>query len=131
MILLLYFICCVWTYLWVLTCMCTVHIYYTGEGALGISVPGCSETFEEPAKPRFRQGHRRRSSHSHKQQQQLQDSHQKIRHFKEGDILAIPPGLPYWTYNYGDQQIVAVSLLDTSSSLNQLDSNPRVSTFKY
>ncbi|KAF1878444.1 hypothetical protein Lal_00047113 [Lupinus albus] len=78
-----------------------------GEGALGISVPGCSETYEEP------------------QQSQYQDSHQKIRHFKEGDIIAIPPGIPYWTYNYGDQQLVTINLLDTTSLLNQLDPNPR------
>ncbi|XP_019462301.1 PREDICTED: legumin type B-like isoform X2 [Lupinus angustifolius] len=82
-----------------------------GEGALGISVPGCTETFEE--------------AQQSSQSQEQEDSHQKIRHFREGDILVIPPGTPYWTYNYGDEQLVAINLLDTTSLSNQLDPNPR------
>ncbi|KAE9589905.1 putative 11-S seed storage protein, plant [Lupinus albus] len=81
-----------------------------GEGALGISVPGCTETYEEPKES---------------QSQEQEDSHQKIHHFREGDILVIPPGTPYWTYNYGHGQLVAINLLDTTSLLNQLDPNPR------
>ncbi|TKY52739.1 Glycinin protein [Spatholobus suberectus] len=83
-----------------------------GKGALGLAISGCHETFEEPA--------RSRGSH------QPEDSHQKIRQFQRGDILLIPPGVPYWTYNNGDEPLVAVSLLDTSSIHNQLDQNPRV-----
>ncbi|XP_058750738.1 legumin B-like [Vicia villosa] len=84
-----------------------------GKGVLGLAVPGCPETYEEP--------------HSQsKQQQQQRDSHQKIRRFSKGDVIAIPPGIPYWTYNHGDEPLVAISLLDTSNTLNQLDSTPRV-----
>ncbi|KAK7267358.1 hypothetical protein RIF29_20028 [Crotalaria pallida] len=93
-----------------------------GEGALGISVPGCSETFEEPQSQPRRQGQRRRSQ---SQEQEQQDSHQKIRHFREGDIIAIPPGIAYWSYNYGNQQIIAINLLDITNIANQLDPNPR------
>ncbi|KAK7267357.1 hypothetical protein RIF29_20027 [Crotalaria pallida] len=95
-----------------------------GEGAFGISVPGCSETFQEP-QSQPRQGSRTRRSQSQSQEQEQQDSHQKIRRFREGDIIAIPPGIAYWTYNYGNQQIIAINLLDTTSIANQLDPNPR------
>ncbi|CAI8583383.1 unnamed protein product [Vicia faba] len=84
-----------------------------GKGVLGLAVPGCPETYEEPRS-------------QSRQQQQQRDSHQKIRRFSKGDVIAIPPGIPYWTYNYGDEPLVAISLLDTSNTLNQLDSTPRV-----
>lgn len=94
----------------------------TGKGVLGLSVPGCPETFEQPQSSRSRQGSRHQE-----QQQQQPDSHQKIRRFYRGDVIAIPAGTPYWTYNHGQEPIVAISLLDTSSFVNQLDSTPRVS----
>nr|CAA47809.1 legumin (minor small) [Pisum sativum] len=84
-----------------------------GKGVLGLAVPGCPETYEEPR------------SQSRRQQQQ-RDSHQKIRRFSKGDVIAIPPGIPYWTYNHGHEPLVAITLLDTSNTLNQLDSTPRV-----
>ncbi|XP_045829319.1 legumin B-like [Trifolium pratense] len=90
-----------------------------GKGVLGLSVPGCPETFEEPRSSQSRQG-------SRQQQQQQRDSHQKIRRFRKGDVIAIPPGIPYWTFNHGNEPLVAISLLDTSNDVNQLDSTPRV-----
>lgn len=92
--------------------------YFTGKGVIGLSIPGCPQTYEEP-----------RSSSSSSKQQQRRDSHQKIRRFYKGDVIAIPPGIPYWTYNHGDEPLVAISLLDTSNFGNQLDSTPRVSTY--
>ncbi|GAU50916.1 hypothetical protein TSUD_411160 [Trifolium subterraneum] len=89
-----------------------------GKGVLGLSVPSCPETFEEPRSSQSRQRSR--------QQQQQRDSHQKIRRFHKGDIIAIPAGIPYWTYNHGNEPLVAISLLDTSNNENQLDSTPRV-----
>ncbi|XP_061360402.1 glycinin G4-like [Gastrolobium bilobum] len=86
-----------------------------GEGAIGITIPGCSETYEE-AHSQSGQGRRKI---------QL-DRHQKIRHFKQGDIIAIPPGIPYWSYNYGDRRVVAIALIDTNNFANQLDAIPRV-----
>lgn len=97
------------------SCICT------GKGVLGLYVPGCPETFEEPRSSRSRQGSR------HQEQQQQPDSHQKIRRFNKGDIIAIPAGTPYWTYNHGNEPLIAISLLDTSNYVNQLDSTPRVS----
>nr|BAA19059.1 glycinin [Glycine max] len=93
-------------------------IVVQGKGEIGFAFPGCPETFEKPQQQSSRRGSR--------SQQQLQDSHQKIRHFNEGDVLVIPLGVPYWTYNTGDEPVVAISLLDTSNFNNQLDQNPRV-----
>ncbi|XP_058770961.1 legumin J-like isoform X3 [Vicia villosa] len=87
-----------------------------GKGVLGLTVPGCPETYEQPRSSQSRQESRK----------QQRDSHQKIRRFSKGDIIAIPSGIPYWTYNNGDEPLVAISLLDTSNIANQLDSTPRV-----
>ncbi|KAL9684469.1 hypothetical protein QQ045_021908 [Rhodiola kirilowii] len=54
-----------------------------------------------------------------------QDRHQKIRHFRAGDILAVPAGVSQWTYNDGNEQLVALVLLDTTNFANQLDINPK------
>lgn len=95
-----------------------MYLNISGRGAMGISIPGCAETFE---KPQCRQKGRRSSP----EQQQL-DRHQKIRDIKEGDIVAIPAGIPYWTYNYGDCPLIAITLLDTANLENKLDRTPRV-----
>lgn len=91
-----------------------------------MSVPGCPQTYEEPQSRQ--QGS---SSSRRREQQQRPDSHQKIRRFSRGDVIAIPPGTPYWTYNNGNEPLVAISLLDTSNLANQLDSTPRVTTNYY
>ncbi|XP_020237859.1 glycinin G4 [Cajanus cajan] len=92
-----------------------IHVIQ-GQGAFGLAVPGCPETFEEPAEGSSRKG----------RQQHVQDSHQKIRQFTQGDVILIPPGIPYWTFNTGDEPLIAVSLLYTSSIHNNLDQSPRV-----
>ncbi|PON62631.1 11-S seed storage protein [Parasponia andersonii] len=86
-----------------------------GRAITGTIFPGCPETFEESQREQG-QG---RSQGSRK------DRHQRLHHLREGDILAIPAGVAYWCYNNGDQQLVSVSLLDTSNFNNQLDDNPR------
>ncbi|KAF4358158.1 hypothetical protein F8388_009441 [Cannabis sativa] len=86
-----------------------------GRGILGVTFPGCPETFEES----------QRGQGQGQSQGSQPDRHQKLRHVREGDIVAIPAGVAYWSYNNGDQQLVFVSLLDTSNVNNQLDDNPR------
>ncbi|EXC31958.1 Legumin A [Morus notabilis] len=86
-----------------------VHII-RGRGVVGTLFPGCPETFEES-----QQGTSRRS----------QDRHQKLHHIREGDVLALPAGVAYWSYNDGDSPLVVVSLFDVSNHDNQLDRFPR------
>ncbi|PKA46434.1 Glutelin type-A 1 [Apostasia shenzhenica] len=63
--------------------------------------------------------------HGRGQSERLGDEHQKILHFRQGDILAIPAGVAHWWYNSGDRPLVAISFSDTSSSVNQLDKTHR------
>ncbi|KAK7245364.1 hypothetical protein RIF29_40204 [Crotalaria pallida] len=74
---------------------------------------GCRETFEEPQESEQGQGPR------------PQDRHQKVEHFREGDIIAVPTGIPIWMYNDEETPVVAVTLIDTSNLDNQLDQIPR------
>ncbi|EEF37812.1 11S globulin seed storage protein 1 [Ricinus communis] len=82
-----------------------------GQGMLGAMFPGCAETFQESQE----------SSRSSRQQEQ----HQKIRHFRRGDVIALPAGIAHWCYNDGNEPLIAVSVLDTGNNANQLDRNPR------
>ncbi|CAI0473019.1 unnamed protein product [Linum tenue] len=82
-----------------------------GRGHTGIMFPGCPETFEESQQ--FEEGGSGR------------DQHQKVRTFREGDIIAIPAGVAHWCHNDGNDPVIAVTVHDTSSHLNQLDNNPR------
>lgn len=84
-----------------------------GRGIQGVVIPGCPEMYET--------GQHSRGDHTSR----LVDRHQKIRPFKEGDILALPAGAALWFYNDGEVPAVSVSLLDTSNSANQLDNNFR------
>lgn len=92
-----------------------------GRGITGTLFPGCPETFEESQQGQSRIRPSLRSTTGFQR-----DRHQKIRHFREGDILAFPAGIAHWCYNDGDTPVVAVALLDTTNNANQLDQNPRV-----
>ncbi|KAK8969003.1 Glutelin type-A 1 [Platanthera guangdongensis] len=59
------------------------------------------------------------------QRQPFTDQHQKIFDFRQGDVIAVPAGFVHWCYNNGDRPLVTITLLDTSSSANQLDSTHR------
>ncbi|GMI73985.1 CRUCIFERINA [Hibiscus trionum] len=80
-----------------------------GRGIQGTVMPGCADTFQE-------------STQSHGK---FRDQHQKIRRFRQGDVIALPAGVVHWSYNDGNERLVTVNLLHTANSANQLDSNPR------
>ncbi|PON62629.1 11-S seed storage protein [Parasponia andersonii] len=91
-----------------------VHVI-RGRGVLGTIFPGCAETFEESQRGLGGGG----------QPGSQRDRHQKLHHIREGDIIALPAGLAYWSYNDGDQPLVTVNLVHVSNSDNQLDLEPR------
>ncbi|KAL6978687.1 hypothetical protein U1Q18_020352 [Sarracenia purpurea var. burkii] len=88
-----------------------------GRGITGVLVPGCPETFQ--SSQQSQEGERRGES------QRFRDQHQKIRHFREGDIIALPAGVAHWGYNDGDRDVIAITIADTGNNQNQLDNNPR------
>jgi len=90
---------------------------HAGRGISGTVVPGCPESFQQFTQQRQPRGGG---------QQSTRDQHQRINHFREGDILALPAGVAHWAYNDGDQPVVAITLVDYSNSANQLDPNRRV-----
>ncbi|CAA7403240.1 unnamed protein product [Spirodela intermedia] len=93
-----------------------------GSGITAAVVPGCPETFHSVEQP---QRERREERPGQQQASRSSDQHQKIRRFRQGDILALPAGVTHWCYNDGDTPVVAVTVFDTSSYSNQLDRNPR------
>ncbi|KAK8940965.1 Glutelin type-A 1 [Platanthera zijinensis] len=88
-----------------------------GSGIAGLLVPGCPESFQS-----FEEQGR---GGGQGQRQPFTDQHQKIFDFRQGDIIAVPAGFVRWCYNNGDRPLVTISLVDTSSSANQLDSTHR------
>lgn len=83
---------------------------------------------EQQQEQQGRQQEQQQGQQGRPQQQQFRqlDRHQKTRRIREGDVVAIPAGVAYWSYNDGDQELVAVNLFHVSSDHNQLDENPRV-----
>ncbi|KAA8539015.1 hypothetical protein F0562_025707 [Nyssa sinensis] len=85
-----------------------------GQGILGTMLPGCPETYQS-----FQQ------SQEGRQAQRSRDQHQKVRQFRQGDIIALPAGIAHWSYNNGNDQLLLVVVHDTSNNDNQLDRNLR------
>ncbi|GMH08536.1 hypothetical protein Nepgr_010376 [Nepenthes gracilis] len=79
---------------------------------MGVTIPGCEEPFQSEAR-------------GERGSERLRDEHQKIRRFREGDIIATPAGVTRWTYNDGDSAVICVTLYDISNFQNQLDQNLR------
>ncbi|EEF30344.1 11S globulin seed storage protein 1 [Ricinus communis] len=79
-----------------------------GRGMIGTLFPGCAETFQES-----------------QESGRTQDQHQKIHHFREGDVIALAAGVAHWCYNDGNEPVITVTVIDTTNIANQLDMNPR------
>ncbi|KAM7501464.1 hypothetical protein LguiB_000368 [Lonicera macranthoides] len=90
-----------------------------GRGMQGMMLPGCPETFQSSQQSQQQQEHQGQGQGSR------QDRHQRLQQFRKGDILAIPAGAAHWMYNDGENDLVAVVLLDNANNANQLDQNPR------
>lgn len=95
-----------------------------GEGIIGVHFPGCPETFDTGVGGQEQQQEWIRRMGRQGQEGQ-QDSHQKVHRFRRGDIIAIPAGAVHWTYNDGNQEVVAISINDINNPANQLDMQPR------
>lgn len=83
---------------------------------MGISYPGCPETYHKDQQFSSGQGQRGMSG----------DQHQKVHRIRRGDVIAVPAGAAHWCYNDGNEELIAVSVLDLNSNANQLDQNLRV-----
>ncbi|KAL3626432.1 hypothetical protein CASFOL_029981 [Castilleja foliolosa] len=84
-----------------------------GRGIQGTVIPGCAETYES--------GSEQQSEQRSERGRRYNDRHQKVRQFRQGDVLALQAGLTHWIYNNGDERLVTVAILDTGNEINQLD----------
>ncbi|KAL6522755.1 hypothetical protein OROHE_016602 [Orobanche hederae] len=91
-----------------------------GTGIQGTVIPGCAETYESGSSSSYSA-----SQEEQEQERRRTDRHQKIRRYRQGDILALQPGITQWSYNDGDTPIVSVSIRDVASEANQLDLQSR------
>ncbi|XP_040382642.1 cocosin 1-like [Oryza brachyantha] len=123
-----------------------------GKGSVGVVIPGCPETYQETSSSsqqeqeqehdeRRRGGRRgeerRRSSEGEESEegqeetsrrsfeQSIRDEHQRITTVRQGDVVAIPAGAPFWVHNDGDGALVAIAVYDVSNNANQLDQTSR------
>jgi hypothetical protein len=96
--------------------------YIVGAGFTGLTFPGCPATFQQPFQPfdqpQFAQGQ--------SQSQKFMDEHQRVQHFKQGDVIALPAGIVHWCYNNGDVPIVAMYIFDVNNNANQLEPRQKV-----
>ncbi|CAL5436600.1 unnamed protein product [Camellia sinensis] len=92
----------------------------TGEGLLGVTFPGCAETFQSEKSQEGRGEEEQEEGGSSRR-----DYHQKIRRIRRGDIIALPPGVNHWCYNDGNEDLIAVSINDLNHQSNQLDQKLR------
>ncbi|XP_058092263.1 11S globulin seed storage protein 2-like [Magnolia sinica] len=91
-----------------------------GRGVLGITYPGCAETYHSRGQPQ-----RTGSEQQQQRGESIRDQHQKIHRIRRGDIVALPAGVAHWCYNDGNEELVALSITDFNSESNQLDQRPR------
>ncbi|KAK8921303.1 hypothetical protein KSP39_PZI020072 [Platanthera zijinensis] len=79
------------------------------SGIAGLLVPSCPESFQSFKEQGRGHGQGQRHLPS-------TDQHQKIFHFRQGDIIAVPAGFVHCCYNNGDRSLV--TLQDTSNNTN-------------
>ncbi|KAG6574913.1 hypothetical protein SDJN03_25552, partial [Cucurbita argyrosperma subsp. sororia] len=80
-----------------------------GTGIRGVAIPGCAETYQTDLR-------RSQSAGS-----AFRDQHQKIRQFREGDLLVVPAGVSHWIYNRGQSDLILIVFTDTRNVANQID----------
>ncbi|CAA0817418.1 12S seed storage protein CRA1 [Striga hermonthica] len=93
-----------------------------GSGIQETVIPGCAETYESGSSSySASESEREKRQGEQGQGRRANDRHQKLRRFRQGDILALQPGVTNWAYNDGDTPIISVSIRDVASEANQLD----------
>ncbi|GAB2234544.1 hypothetical protein Droror1_Dr00003799 [Drosera rotundifolia] len=100
-----------------------------GEGLMGISFPGCPETYSAMS-PRMETEWWKRGEERMQEMEMegrmVRDMHQKVHRFRQGDLIAIPAGAAHWCYNDRDVDVIAVAVHDLNNQANQLDQSLRM-----
>ncbi|XP_057965612.1 11S globulin seed storage protein 2-like [Malania oleifera] len=88
-----------------------------GRGLLGITYPGCPETYHSETSIGGREGNEKKEKESGSIKR---DQHQKVHRVKQGDIVLLQSGVTHFCLNDGDEDLVAVSFNDLNNENNQL-----------
>ncbi|GAB2234545.1 hypothetical protein Drorol1_Dr00003800 [Drosera rotundifolia] len=97
-----------------------------GEGLMGISFPGCPETYSFMSQRRESEWWRREEHLEREVEGDIvRDMHQKVHRFQQGDLIAIPAGAAHWCYNDRDQEVISICVHDLNNQANQLDQSLR------
>ncbi|KAL9661299.1 hypothetical protein QQ045_026123 [Rhodiola kirilowii] len=109
-----------------------------GCGLIGLNFPGCAETFHAEqdsssrswnpwwgGKGQGRQGQEQGQGQQGREQISMKDQHQQVLRIKQGDIVALPPGVTHWWFNDGKEELVTVAVDDLNHQANQLDQSFR------
>lgn len=97
-----------------------------GQGIIGTVLPGCPESYQSFQQSEQQQQQEEESAESFRPR----DRHQRIDQYRQGDIIALPPGVAHWCYNDGDAPLVTFTVFNLQHSDNQLDLQHRVSENK-
>jgi Cupin len=89
-------------------------------------IPGCPETFQELQQESEESDRDKRSRGEEYGSQMFSDEHQRIQHFRQGDVIAIPAGILRWCYNEGESPVEVIVVTDVTNNANQLDPTFRV-----
>ncbi|XP_043697263.1 11S globulin seed storage protein 2-like [Telopea speciosissima] len=95
-----------------------------GRGLLGITFPGCPDTYHSSRGGQSERGSEDRSE-EHEGRRRRSDQHQKVHRVRRGHLVAIPAGVAHWCLNDGNEELVAVSVSDLNNQANQLDQKLR------
>ncbi|XP_010046000.2 11S globulin seed storage protein 2 [Eucalyptus grandis] len=97
-----------------------------GRGLLGITYPGCAETYHsDQSSGSSSERGRRWQGEGQQGEGGSRDQHQKVHRIRRGDIIAIPEGALHWCHNDGNEELIAVSVVDLNNQGNQLDQRLR------
>ncbi|KAH7691127.1 11-S seed storage protein plant protein [Dioscorea alata] len=88
-----------------------------GQGIIGTVLPGCPESYQSFQQSEQQQQQEEESAESFRPK----DRHQRIDQYRQGDIIALPPGVAHWCYNDGDIPLVTFTVFNLQHSDNQLD----------
>ncbi|KAL5998679.1 hypothetical protein ACLOJK_009623 [Asimina triloba] len=95
------------------------HLVYIlqGRGFFSQVFPGCPESYQSYRQPR--EGEQEEGP-----KRQTIDEHQRIVSFKKGDIIPGIQGVVRWYYNDGEEDAIAIGILDANNQANQLSNKP-------
>ncbi|KAM0949301.1 putative rmlC-like cupin domain superfamily, rmlC-like jelly roll protein [Dioscorea sansibarensis] len=89
-----------------------------GQGIIRTVLPGCPVSYQS-----LQQSEQQQQQQAEESPESFRpkDRHQRIDQYRQGDIIALPPGVAHRCYNNGDIPLVTFTVFNLQHSDNQLD----------